>query len=283
MVAGSGARRISLIVASVLVVFCWTITALPADTPSAVIADDVALTKATIAQLAAKDFAGVRERLDTTKIPISDQRLGQMADVIGQDEPASIETISLSGFHNIKTEDGHSRIVLEYGLAGKWVVVDAAITSKAGLKQFVRLYLTVNALPLRELNAFHLFGSGPAQYAFLAGWMAAIGLTAWAMIVAFTRHRGWRRWVLIALMPLGLTPTVAMNWITAQIWLMEANGGRIVRVFALRYPMALFAHTELRAPFLYVSAPLIAFGYLIWHWVSSRRPRPLASGADVFD
>lgn len=273
----------SRIVASVLVVFCSTIAVLAADTPNAVIADDVALTRATIALLAAKDIAAVRKRLDTTKIPISDQTIGQMANVIGQVEPASIETISSSGLHDIKTGDGFSRVVLEYGLTGKWVVVDAAITSKAGLKQFVRLYLTVNALPLQELNAFHLFGSGPAQYAFLAGWMVAIGLTAWAMIVAFRRHRGWRRWVLIALMPLGLTPTVAMNWITAQIWILETNGGQSIPVFAFRYPMALFAYTETRAPFLYVSAPLIAFGYLIWHWESSRRSRLLASGADVFD
>lgn len=266
-----------------LVVFCWATAALAVDTPNPVIADDVALTKATIALLAAKDVAAIRARLDTTKIQVSDQTIGQMGDVIGQGEPASIETISSSGFHNIKTEDGYSRIVLEYGLAGKWVVVDAGITSKAGLKQFVRLYLTVNALPLRELNAFNLFGGGPAQYAFLAGWTAAIGVTAWAMIVAFRRHRGWRRWVLVALMPLGLTPTVAMNWITAQIWIIEANGGHIIPIFAIRYPMALFAYTEMRAPFLYISAPLIAFGYLIWHWGSSRPPRPFASGADVFD
>jgi hypothetical protein len=31
-----------------------------------------------------------------------------------------------------------------------------------------------------------------------------------------------------------------------------------------------------------VSAPLIAFGYLIWHWRWSHRRQPLASLADPF-
>jgi hypothetical protein len=95
------------------------------------------------------------------------------------------------------------------------------------------------------------------------------------MTIAFRRHTGWRRWALVLLMPLGLTPTVAVNWNTAGMWVMEAAGnaaGQVIPILAFRYPMALFGHTDIRVTYLYVSLPLIAFFYLIWHWWRSRRP-----------
>jgi hypothetical protein len=206
-----------------------------------------------------------------------------MSNVIGASEPISVETIWSTEAHNLQTGDGNSRIVLEYGLTGKWVVVDAVVKTQTASKRFTRLYFTVNALPLRELNAFHLLGKGPVQYLFLAGWIAVIALTALAIFAAFRRHTGWRRWALIFVMPLGLTPTIAVNWNTAQMWVLEAisnPAGRVIPFFALRWPMALFSYTETGAPFLYVSAPLIAFGYLIWYWRLSQRQPPLVSRAD---
>jgi predicted lysophospholipase L1 biosynthesis ABC-type transport system permease subunit len=214
---------------------------------------------------------------------ISDDTLHQMSNAVGASEPISVETISSSGAHNLQTGDGNSRIVLEYGLSGRWVVADAVLRTQAASKRFTRLYFTVNTLPLREINAFHLLGKGPAQYLFLAGWIAVIAFTALAISAAFRRHTGWRRWALIFLMPLGLTPTVAVNWNTAQMWVLEAisnPAGHVIPLFALRWPMALFSYTETRAPFLYVSVPLIAFGYLIWYWRLSQRRPPLASSAD---
>ena len=64
-----------------------------------------------------------------------------------------------------------------------------------------------------------------------------------------------------------LTPTVAVNWNTAQVWVLGAisnEAGSVIPIFGMRYPMALFAQTETLVPYLYVSAPLIALGYLIW-------------------
>jgi hypothetical protein len=258
----------------VLTMAFLAVAAWAADAPDPRLSDDIALTKATVSSLAAKDNAAVRGRLDPAMGHVSDDTLRRMSDMIGASEPTSIETISLGGAHNIQTGDGNSRILLEYGLTGKWVVVDAVVRTKDASKQFTRLFLTVNALPLRELNAFHLFGKGPVQYLFLAGWIATIVLTAWAIIVAFRRHTGWRRWALIAVMPLGLTPTVAVNWNTAQVWVLEAvsnPAGQVIPIFAIRYPMALFGATETLVPYLYVSAPLIALGYLIWQWRRSQK------------
>jgi hypothetical protein len=260
--------------ASIMVLLA--VAALADDAPNARLSDDIALTKATMSLLAAKDFAAVRDRLDPATGPISDDTLRQMSDVIGASAPTSIETISATETHELRTGDGNSRILLEYGLAGKWVVVDAVVKTNAAAKRIPRLFLTANALPLRELNAFQLFGKGPVQYLFLAGWMAAIVLTGWAVTIAFRRHTGWRRWVLIALMPLGLTPTLAVNWNTAQLWVLEAisnPAGSVIPIFSLRYPMALFASTETRAPYLYISAPLIALGYLIWQRRRNRARR----------
>jgi hypothetical protein len=244
------------------------------DAPNSRLSDDTALTKATIALLAAKDTAAVRDRLDPAMGQVSDDKLRQMSDLIGASEPASIETIWSTETHDLQTGDGNSRILLEYGLTGKWLVVDVVVKTRDASKQFARLFLTSNRLPLRELNAFHLFGKGPVQYLFLAAWIATIVLTIWAIVVAFKRHKGLRRGVLIALMPLGLTPTVAVNWNTAQVWVLEAvnnPAGHVIPIFALRYPMALFSRTETLVPYLYISAPLIALGYLIWQWRRSQK------------
>jgi hypothetical protein len=260
--------------------FFWAVAAPAADAPNSRLADDVALTKATISLLAARDTAAVRDRLDPKMIQVSDETLRQMSDLIGANEPISIETIWSTETRNLQTGDGNSRVLLEYGLTGKWVVVDAVIKTEAASKRFIRLYLIVNALPLRELNAFQFFGKGPVQYLFLAGWIAVMVFTAWAVAVAFRGHTGWRRWALIFLMPLGLTPTVAVNWNTAQVWVVEAinnPAGHFIPIFALRYPMALFSYTETGAPYLYVSAPLITLGYLIWHRRRSQGSQPLAS------
>jgi hypothetical protein len=266
-------RRIRRAIAFASIMVFLAVAARADDAPNSRLSDDTALTKATIALLAAKDNAAVRDRLDPAMGQVSDDRLRQMSDLIGASEPASIETIWSTETHDLQTGDGNSRILLEYGLAGRWLVVDAVVKTKDASKQFSRLFLTSNRLPLRELNAFHLFGKGPVQYLFLAGWIATIVLTVWAIVVAFKRHTGLRRGVLIALMPLGLTPTVAVNWNTAQVWVLEAinnPAGHVIPIFALRYPMALFGRTETLVPYLYVSAPLIALGYLIWQW---RRPQ----------
>jgi hypothetical protein len=264
----------------ILMLLLWIAPVMASEAPDSRLASDVAFTKGTITSLAAKDFAAVRNRLDPGMGQASDDMLDRMSNRIGASEPASIETISATETHDIQTGDGTSRILLEYALTGKWVLVEAMIRTDAASKRFVRLFITTNNQSLAELNAFHLFGKGPVQYAFLAGWLAVIALTALAMSLAFRRQAGWRKWALILLMPLGLTPTIAVNWNTAEIWCMEAvsnSAGQAIPILAFRYPMALFAHTDLRVTYLYVSLPLIAFGYLIWHWWQRRRP--LASPA----
>jgi hypothetical protein len=266
-------RRICGTIALASMMACLAVAALAAEAPNSRLSDDIALTKATIALLAARDIAAVRDRLDPAIAQVSDDTLRQMSDQIGTSEPASIETIRASETHRLQTGDGNSRIVLEYALTGKWLVVDAVVKTEGASKRLYRLFLTPNGLPLRQLNAFHLFGKGPVQYLFLAGWIAVIVLTGWAITIAFRRHSGWRRWALIAAMPLGLTPSLAVNWNTAQVWVLEAvnnPNGQVIPIFALRYPMALFGYTETLVPYLYVSAPLIALGYLIWQ---RRRPQ----------
>jgi hypothetical protein len=262
----------------------WAVAALAVETPNPRLSDDIALTKATISSLAAKDFAAVRDQLDPKLPKLSDDTLRQMSDLMGPGKPLSVETVWSTETHNPQNEDGISRVLLEYALAGKWVVADAAVKTEGASKRFVRLYLFPNALPLKELNEFHLYGKGPLQYLFLAAWIAAIVLTGLAIIAAFRRHSGWRRWLFIVAMPFGLTPTVALNWNTAQMWVIEAVGnpaGHIIPVVAARYPMALFSYTEMGTPYLCISAPLFALGYLIWHRLQGRQ-QPSSRLDEVF-
>jgi hypothetical protein len=275
-------RRTVTIVAPVWIMLLWAGAAFAADTPDSRLSEDIALTKATISRLAAKDMTAVRDHLDPKIGQTTDDTLRKMSDMIGGSEPASIETIWATETHGLENGGGNSRIVLEYGLTGKWVIVDAVVQTEFASKRLTRLYFTVNTLPLSELNAFHLFGKGLMQYLFLAGWISVIVLTAWAMILAFRRQTGWRKWALIVLMPAGLTPTVAVNWNTGHISVFEAfnnSAGQSIPVLAFRYPMALYGTTELLVPYLYVSAPLVALGYLIWQWRSSHRRQLLASSA----
>jgi hypothetical protein len=135
------------IIASVSMMLFWAWAALAADAPNSRLADDIALTKSAISLLAAKDFTAVRDRLDPKMGPISDETLQKMADVIGASEPISIETVWSTEAHSLETGDGGSRIMLEYGLTGKWVVVDAVVKTQAASKQFTRLYFNINAQP----------------------------------------------------------------------------------------------------------------------------------------
>lgn len=260
-------RSIGGIFASIMMMAALAVPALATDAPGSPLDDDIALTKVTVSQLVAKDFGAVRARLDPAMGEVSDDQLRKMADLIGTAEPVSVETAWSAENRNPDTGNGVSRMFLEYRFGGKWLVVDAAVKTEASTKRFVRLYLNSNSQSLRELNAFHLFGKGAVQYLFLLGWIVTFAFTGWAMLAAYRRHAGGRRWALIALMPLGLTPTVAMNWNTAQIWVIGAasnSAGEVIPVVGMRYPMALFAFTELGATYFYISAPLIALCYLIW-------------------
>jgi hypothetical protein len=109
---------------------------------------------------------------------------------------------------------------LEYQIGLRWVVADVVVKTENNIKRVSGLYFSTNSQPLRELSVFHLSGKGFAQYAFLAGWIGIIGLTGWAMVLAFRRHSGWWRWALMIAMPLGLGPAVAMNWNNAAFWIL---------------------------------------------------------------
>src|ERR1700730_1255749 len=124
----------TLLLASLMVFLA--VAALADDAPNSRLSDDVALTKATVSLLAARDFAAVRDRLDPAIAQISDDTLHQMSDLFGASEPTSIETIWATERHNLQTGDGNSRILLEYGLTGKWVVVDVVVKTEAAAKRF---------------------------------------------------------------------------------------------------------------------------------------------------
>lgn len=265
-----------------LMLFLCLGPAIAAETPADRLAEDAAFAKATISLLAAKDFPAVRDRLDPGIGQASDDTLDRMSNQIGASAPVSIETVMKTETHNVQTGDGVSRITLEYALGGRWVVVDAVVQTKDATKHLARLYFASNKQSLRELNAFHFFGKGPAHYLFLAAWLATIGVTAFAMFVAFRRHAGWRRWALILAMPAGLTPTVALNWVTGHIWVMEASSsaaGQYIPIFAFNYPMVLFSHTGAHAAYFCISAPLLALGYLIWQWTRGQRTRAALSAS----
>jgi hypothetical protein len=243
-------------------------SAIAEEMPSARLSDDLALARSTISLLQTRDFATVRGRFDPWVLGAgADDALRRMSDALGHDEPTSVHVVSAKETHDVQSGDGSSRILLEYQFGSKWIVADATVKTVGADKRLIGLHFTVNALPSSELNAFRLVGKGASQYLFLLSWLLTIALTGWAMYLALRRQSGWRRWLLVAMMPLGLTPAMAMNWNSAQIFILEAfsnPAGSITPIFSIRYPMALLGHTETGAPYLCVSAPLLAVAYLVW-------------------
>ncbi|MFL4999156.1 MAG: hypothetical protein ACJ8DY_02085, partial [Xanthobacteraceae bacterium] len=66
---------------------------------------------------------------------------------------------------------------------------------------------------------------------------------------------------------------VTVNWNTAQTFIVKAGSnpaGYTIPLFAVRYPMTVFGHTETGAPHLCISSQLIAIAYLIWRWTRGR-------------
>jgi hypothetical protein len=243
--------------------------AIAEEAPNGRLSDDLALARSTISLLQTGDLTTVRGRFDPWVLGAgADDSLRRMSDALGHDEPTSMHVVSAKETHDVQSGDGSSRLLLEYQFGNKWIVADATVKTVGADKRLTGLHFTVNALPLSELNAFRLVGKGPSQYLFLLSWLLTIALTGWAMYLALRRQSGWRRWLLVAMMPLGLTPAVAMNWNSAQIFILDEAftnpAGSITPIFSIRYPMALFGNTETGTPYLYVSAPLLAVAYLVW-------------------
>jgi hypothetical protein len=211
--------RKSLAAALMPFIFAYVAPAFAADPTDARLMADVAVAKATITLLQSRDFTAVRDRFQPALGPLPDDVLAGMADVIAG-EAKSVETISPKGTFNPATGNGESQTILEYQIGLRWVVADVVVKTENNIKRVSGLYFSTNSQPLRELSVFHLSGKGFAQYAFLAGWIGIIGLTGWAMVLAFRRHSGWWRWALMIAMPLGLGPAVAMNWNNAAFWIL---------------------------------------------------------------
>jgi len=272
--------RTSFAAALVSFIFGYVAPAFAADPTDARLMADVAVAKATITLLQSRDFTAARDRFHPAIGPLPDDVLARMGDVVAG-ETKSVETISSKGRFDLGPRNSESQTILEYQIGARWVVADVVIKTENDIKRISGLYFSVNSQPLRELNLFQLSGKRFAQYAFLAGWIGVIGLTGCAMVLAFRRHSGWRRWALMIAMPLGLGPAVAVNWSNGAFWMfggtVTKGAATFVPILSGRFPMAwfgMFGGAEMGAPYLYMSAPLVAIGYLIWRGIDSSPRSP---------
>jgi hypothetical protein len=283
-------RGVSFAAVLMSLIFAHVIPIFAADNVDSRLMLDVVMAKETIAILKSRDFTAIRERSYPAIASLSDDVLSRFADTIAG-EAKSVETVSSKGTFDPASGNSESQTVLEYQIGSHWVVADVVVKTENSTKRISGLYFSVNSQPLRELGTFRISGKGYAQYAFLAGWIGVIGLTGCAILLAFRRHSGWRRWALVIAMPIGFGPTVAMNWNNGAFWIW---GGSVTNsavsfypILGATFPMAWFGMlggTEFGVPVLSTSVPLIAIGYLIWTSIDaiaasrsrSRRIGPLA-------
>lgn len=267
--------KTSLAAALASLVFACITPAFAVDPTDARLAADVTWAKATIALLQSRDFIGVRERFDPAIGPVSDDAIGRMSGIVAG-ETQSIETVSSKGKFDPIAGNGESQTVLEYHIGSHWILANAVIKTENNIQRISGLFFSVNNRPLKDSS--FLSGKGFVQYAFLAGWGGIIGLTGYAMILAFRRHSGWRRWVLTIAMPVGVGPAVAMNWSNAAFWTFggaETRGAAtFVPIISGRFPMGwfgMFGGADFHTLYFYMSVPLIAIGYLAWRSISRFR------------
>jgi hypothetical protein len=269
--------KASLAAALASLVFAYITPAFAADPTDARLVADVTMAKAVIALLQSRDFIGVRERFHPAIGPLSDDVLGGMSGAVAG-ETQSIETVSSKGNFGPGTGNRESQTILEYHIGSRWVTANVVIKTESNIQRVSGLYFSVNNQPLKDSNT--LSGKGFVQYGFLMGWSGIIGLTGYAMIMAFRQHSGWRRWVLTIAMPVGFGPAVVMNWSNAAFW---TFGGSEIRgattfypFFSARFPMAwfgMFGGADFHTPYFSVSAPLIAIGYLGWRSIRGSENR----------
>jgi hypothetical protein len=257
-------------------VFAYVAPAFAADPTDPRLIADVAVAKATITLLQSRDYNAARRQFHANVGPLPDDVLARMADVVAG-EAKSVETISSKGRFDLGPGNSESQTILEYQMGARWVVADVVVKTENNTKRISGLYFSVNGQPLRDLSIFRLSDRGFAEYAFLAAWVGIVSLTGSAMVLAFRRHSGWRRWALTIAMPIGLGPAVAMNLGNGAFWsfggIVTKGAASFYPILSARLPMAwfgIFGGAEFRAPYLYMSAPLIAIGYLIWRGIDSR-------------
>lgn len=271
--------RIGLAAALTLFTFAYIALAFAEDPTDARLIADVAVAKATITLLQSRDFTAARKQFHPNTGPLPDAALARMAEVVAG-EVKSVETISSRGKFDLGPGNSESQTILEYQIGSRWVVADVVIKTEDNIKRVSGLYFSVNSQPLRKLNAFRLSERGFAEYAFLAGWIGIVGLTGYAIVLAFRRQSGWRRWALMIAMPIGVGPAAAMNLSNAAFWVLggpETRGAAsFYPIVGARFPMAwfgMFGGNDFGVPYLYMSAPLIAIGYLIWRGIFANSGR----------
>jgi hypothetical protein len=267
--------KTSLAAALASLVFAYITPAFAADPTDARLVADITMAKATIALLQSRDFIGVRERFHPAIGPLSDDVLGRMSGVVAG-ETQSIETVSSKGNFNPVAGNRESQTILEYHIGSRWVLANVVIKTENNIQRISGLFFSVNNQPLKDSSI--LSGKGFVQYAFLAGWSGIVGLTGYAMILAFRRHFGWRRWVLTSAMPVGFGPAVAINWSNAAFWTFGGSETRGATTFfpiiSGRFPMGwfgMFGGADFHTLYFYMSVPLIAIGYLAWRSIRGFR------------
>ena len=280
--------RTSFAAALTLFTFAYIALAFAEDPTDARLTADVAVAKGTITLLQSRDFTAARKQFHPNTGSLPDDALARMADIVAGDVK-SVETISSRGRFDISPGNSESQTILEYQIGSRWVVADVVIKTENNIKRVSGLYFSVNSQPLRKLNAFRLSERGFAEYAFLAAWIGIVGLTGYAIVLAFRRQSGWRRWALMIAMPIGVGPAVAMNLSNAAFWVLggpETRGAvSFYPILSARFPMAwfgMFGGNEFSVPYLYMSVPLIAIGYLIWRgiFLNSGRLNDVATRAE---
>jgi len=177
--------------------------------------NEQAVAKGYIDQLRAHDFETIEKSLDK-RIVGSDIRdtLEKMSALIPESEPRSIKLVGAQKY----SQNGVTSLntTFEYQFPEGWLLVNVAIEKRDGTKVITGFNVYPRTQSLEEENRFSLVGKQPIHYFVLAGMIAAVLISLYALVACMRSKALSKKWLWILFILVGMSQ-LKVNW-TSGAW-----------------------------------------------------------------
>jgi hypothetical protein len=233
-----------------------------------------------VADLQSKNIAAVEGKLDHSFVnQQSRSAFTQMTNLLPSSPPKSIRLASLwwtRGSNDAKTV-WHTVLSLEYGIDGKWFLINAQVRTEEGEPPILEgLNLQPIPAPLEYFNRFSLQGKSRTHYLFLILLIAIGTQSAAALILCLRQKMPLGRKAIWSIGILSGFGTFTLNW---------TSGSPQFHLVSFHMPPVGFLRAGLVAPYIFwFSVPVFAIWFLLLHLPSARQiemdaDRTLPSGS----
>lgn len=215
--------------------------------------EESTLARELIAKLAAKDFAAVESRLDSSlRTPDVREKLEQIARALPAEEPKSVRTVGI----NTNTSGAATtyNLTYEYEYPEGWVVANAVLERRDGQVTLQGIHFLPAKQSLAATNRFTFEGKGITHYVVFALAIAIPVFIVYALVVCARAKLPKRKWLWLLFVAVGLVQ-FQFNW---------TNGAWGVQPISFALLGAGFTQSGPAAPYIFTLAfPLGAIVFLL--------------------